>query len=123
NRRTLPSKLEDVHGLGNSLPVHASSIDVPDPLQPAGQMDDAVGDDHFTRVSEPAEACSDVECRSPETAVDPDRLARVDPDADVEGQVGVGSALVLEARLEFDGRSKALAGGREDGERFVSPPL
>ena len=64
--------------------MDAPSIDVPDPVQPSGEMHHAVGGDHFTRMGEPAEACRDVQGSSTKVALDPDRLPRVDPDTDVE---------------------------------------
>jgi hypothetical protein len=86
-------------------------------------MYDAVGRDHFTRAGKSTKARSDVERRPAKAAVDADGLARVDADADVQGYGGIGSALFLEAHLEFDGRSKGLSGRSEDGERFISPHL
>ena len=112
-----------MNGLGNPLQVDASSIDVPDPVQPAGKMDHAVRGDHLTRMGEPAEACRDVEGSPAKAALDPDRLARVDPDTDVEWEIGIRSALILEAHLKVDGCPKGLARGTEDGERLVSPHL
>jgi hypothetical protein len=86
-------------------------------------MYDAVGRDHFTRAGESAKTRRNVERCSAETAVDTDGLARVDADADVQGHGGVGSALFLEAHLEFDGRSKGLPGRSEDGQRFITSHL
>jgi hypothetical protein len=99
NGRQLTSKLEDPDGLGNPLEMNTPSIDVRDPLQPAGKMDDAVGRDHFTRARESAKAGRDIERGSAEAAVDGDGLARVDADADVQGYGGIGSSLFLEAHL------------------------
>src|SRR5437763_15067227 len=86
-------------------------------------MDHAVCGDHLTRMAEPAEACRDVEGSPAKAALDPDRLARVDPDTDVEWEIGIRSALILEAHLKVDGCPKRLARGTEDGERLVSPHL
>jgi hypothetical protein len=123
NGRQLPPKFEDVDGLGNPFQMHAPAIDVRNPLQPACEMYDTVGRDHFTRTGEPAEARRDVEGRTAEASVDPDRLARVDPNADVEGHRRIGPGLLFETHLQFDSRSQGLAGRTEDGERFVSPYL
>jgi hypothetical protein len=123
NWREFAPKLLDVDGLRNSLQMHTPSIDVRDPFEPPRKMYDAVGRDHFTRVGESAKARRDIEGRSAEAAADPDCLARVDPDADVEGCGGIGSGLFLEAHLELDGPSKSLSGRAEDGECFVSPHL
>jgi hypothetical protein len=86
-------------------------------------MYNTVGRDHFPGVRESAEAPRDIEGRAAEAAVDPDRLARIDPDAHVEGQIGIESTFLFEADLELDGRSKGLARRSEDCKRLVSAQL
>jgi hypothetical protein len=83
NGRQLTSKLQDVDGLGNPFEVNTPSIEVRDPLEPAREMCDAVGRNHFTRSGESAKACGDVERRTAKAAFDVDGLARVDADADL----------------------------------------
>ena len=68
-----------------------------------------------------AEPRGHVERRTAEASVrEPDGLARVDADADLDREVGVRFRRRLELALEVDGRAYRLARGLEDRQRLVA---
>src|SRR6185295_990741 len=71
-----------------------------------------------------AEPRRHVERRTAETSVrEPDGLARVDSDADLDREAGVRFGRRLELALEVDGRANRLTSGLEDRERLVAADL
>src|SRR5213596_1703806 len=100
--------------------MHPPTIEILDPLQPAGEMHDAVGRNHLARMSEPAKTRRDVEGRTAKAALNPDRLTRIDPDPNPERQLGIRPGLLLEPHLELDRRTERLARRPKDSERLVS---
>lgn len=103
--------------------MHPPAIDVPDALEPAGKMDDAVGRDHFTPVRDSAQARRDIEGGTAKAAFDSDRLARIDSDPDLQREVGIRARFLLEPHLELDRPPQRLTCGAEDREGLVPSQL
>src|SRR5262249_61906231 len=86
-------------------------------------MGHALTREHLARACLRAQPRSQVEGTTPVATVDRHRLARVQSDADAQGQRRVELDLVREHELEVDRSTERLAGRGEDGQRLVAAQL
>ena len=88
-----------------------------------GAFRDRGGDHDLARRGHGAEPRGGVQRRAPEPVLDRDRLAGVDPDADVKGQGRVGGLLLCAGREQLDRGAHGLDGRGEHRERLVAAKL
>ena len=116
--------MEDVDRLGDVLQMHPPAVDVLEPAETACQPRGRLADDHLSAVGPAAQTGGNVQRGAAVAAVlEPDCLARVDPDPDLERKLGVRLGLLAEPRLQIDRGADRLAGGREHRESLVAPDL
>ena len=91
------------------------------PSTARARCDDALAHQHLSGLRLRAEPSGEVERAAAVPAVDLDRLARVEADADVQRHRRVELHLVCERELQRDRGTDRLARRAEDGERLVAP--
>ncbi len=114
---------EDANRLVESLQVKLTPVDEPDPFHLAGEEDDALTGQDLPRPGSAAESCGEVEGSPAIAALERNRLARVQADADGKGKRRVRFGLFQESLLEHRRGADGLTRRVEDGERFIPPEL
>jgi hypothetical protein len=73
-------------------------------------------------VGQRAQACGHIECRTAErTVLQPDRLARIDPDSDAQGKLRIGVRFLRELLLQIHRGSNRPPRRVEDSQSLVAP--
>jgi hypothetical protein len=105
---------DHAHGPLDALEARRAPGDETRAVERAGKPDNRLSREDLARLGDGAEACGEVERRTPESALDRDRFAGVEADPDAEGEEGSVRRGSPETRLNVDGGIQRPAGGPED---------
>ncbi len=119
----LRSDRQDVDGIGEPLEMQLPAIDVGDAIERASEVNDALTAQDLAGAGLPAQPRREVQGPTPVSALDLNRLARIQPDPHGEREIRSRQRLLQEARLQLDRRPDRLTGRTKDGEGLITPQL
>jgi hypothetical protein len=119
----LEADLHHTHRLGHALECDSPAVDVHQLVDAAGEVHDALADQHLAGGGLRAETGGKVERTTAIPAFDGDGLACVDADAKAQWQPWIGTDLVCTALLQRDGGTDGPARRAEGAHRLVAAQL
>ena len=114
---------DDVNRLRQSLELDRAAVDVGDSVHLPREMCHRLARQELACGSQAAQPSCQVECPTAIAVADRHRLARVHPDPDRQGEVGVRGTLLVATGEEVDARRDRLPRRIEDGEGLVAAQL
>ena len=109
--------------VGHPLEPDGPPIELPDALDPPGEMDDLLAGEDLAGAGPRAEPGREVQRATSIAALDLHRFTGVESDPDREWHGRGGDGLLHEPSLQFHRRADRLPRGREHAERFVASEL